>query len=270
MTMKNLQTCSHYCVTAQYPDIPFRARSCGHSNVASDYHEKPWRREFIQLFWCIDGVGCLRIKDKDYLIHPGEVCFYIFGDYHEVSCAGDFFHYRWMTFEGPAAMTVWQGLQLPQAPRLVGRCPEELFIQLEDEIVNYTPDGLRLASATAFRILMLGASHSPEAAPLHDYVAQARRVIDSQFRNPQLNISGVADRLSVDRSLLSRKFHAAFGVSPVQYLINRRVQYSLDLLADQSLMIKEVAARSGFSDPNYYTKIIKKYTGNTVREYRRG
>ena len=85
--MKNLQTCSHYCVTAQYPDIPFRARSCGHSNVASDYHEKPWRREFIQLFWCIDGVGCLRIKDKDYLIHPGEVCFYIFGDYHEVSCA---------------------------------------------------------------------------------------------------------------------------------------------------------------------------------------
>jgi AraC-like DNA-binding protein len=268
--MKTFKTCYHYCVTAEYSDIPFRARSCGHYNVAAGYYEPPWRRDFIQLYWCIDGQGSLKIKGKDYPLHPGEICFYLFGDYHEVSCTEDFFNYRWMTFEGPAAMPVWSGLQLTQPPRQAGRCPEELFIQLEKEIVNYSSNGLRLASATAFRILMLAASNAPAVAPSHDYVEQARRVIDSQFSNPQLNIGGIADQLGVDRSLLSRKFHAVYGVTPVQYLINARIKHGMELLADSSLMIKEIAARSGFSDPNYFTKIIKKYTGNSVREYRKG
>ena len=58
-------------------------------------------------------------------------------------------------------MAVGKGLRLPQTPRQAGRCPEELFIQLEEEILNYTSDGLRLASATAFRILWRPATLRP-------------------------------------------------------------------------------------------------------------
>lgn len=261
MTKKNFRKIVHYCVTAKYPDIPFRARSSGHFRVASNYQEPPLRREFVELFWCLAGEGRLVINNRSYLLRPGEVCFYICGDIHQVGCSGDFFHYRWITFEGPAVMEVWRGLQLPQTPRLVGRCPEELFVQLEEEILNYSSDGLRLASATAFRILMLAASRTPAIAPSHDYVEQAQRVIDTQYRNPQLNIGGIADRLGVNRSQLSRKFHAIFGVTPAKYLINRRIQYGLEQLANSSQKIKEISANSGFSDPNYFTKVIKKYTG---------
>jgi AraC-like DNA-binding protein len=173
-----------------------------------------------------------------------------------------------MTFDGPAAMTVWKGLHLPQEPRIAGRCPEELFLQLEDEILNYSQDGLRMASATTFRILMLAANHTPTVLPTYDFVEQARKVIEAQFQNPHLNIGVIAKRLDVDRSQLSRKFHDVCGVSPVQYLINLRIQHGMDLLANSSLMVKEIATRSGFSDPNYFTKAILKYTGGTVRDYR--
>lgn len=255
----------HYCTTAEYPDIPFRVRSCGHYNVAGDYHELPWRGEFLQLYWCMAGEGYQITQGRRYPLRPGEVCFFLTGDVREMGGSGNFCRYRWLAVEGPVVMPLWQGLRLPRAPRQAGRCPEELFIQLEEEILDYTPDGLRLASSTAFRILMLAAGHTPTATPSYDYVEQARLVIDSQYRNPQLNIAGVADRLNVNRSQLSRKFHASFGVSPAQYLINRRIQYGLELLANSELKIQEIASRSGFSDPNYFTKAIKKYTGGVIR-----
>lgn len=261
MAKKFFQKITHYCVTAKYPDIPFRARSCGHFMLASDYKAPPLRRDFVELFWCLGGEGRFIINNRSYPLRPGEVCFYVCDDVHQVSCGGNFFHSRWVTFEGPAVMDIWRGLQLPQTPRQVGRCPEELFVQLEEEILNYTPDGLRLASATAFRILMLAASHMPAILPSHDYIQQAQRVIDTQYRNPNLNVGGIADRLGVNRSQLSRKFHAVFGVTPAKYLINRRIQYGLQQLANSPHKIKEIATRSGFSDPNYFTKVIKKYTG---------
>lgn len=261
MAKKYFQKISHYCVTAKYPNIPFRARSCGHFMLASNYNAPPLRREFVELFWCLGGEGRLVINNRSYPLRPGEVCFYISGDVHQVSCGGDFFHSRWVTFEGPAAMEIWKGIRIPQTPRQVGRCPEELFVQLEEEILNYSSDGLRLASATAFRILMLAASRTAAMLPIHDYVEQAQRVIDTQYRNPNLNIGGIADRLGINRSQLSRKFHAVYGVTPAKYLINRRIQYGLQKLTNSPHQIKEIAASSGFSDPNYFTKVIKKYMG---------
>ena len=267
--MKIFREMVHCCLTAEYHDIPFRVRSTGHYNVAANYCDALLYRDFIELYWCLDGEGMFIIDNHTYRLHPGEVCFYTVGDLHHVSGSGDFFHYRWMAFDGPAAMAVWKGLHLPKTPRPVGRCPEELFIQLSNEILDYSPDGLRLASATAFRILMLAADHVPPQKPVYDYVAQARQVIDTQYRNPQINIGALADHLGVDRSQLSRKFHAAYGVSPAQYLINRRIQYGLSLLANSSWRIKEIAASAGFADPNYFSKAIKKYTGAVVREFRR-
>ncbi len=263
--MKTFRNLVHYCTTAEYPDIPFRVRSCGHYNVAGDYHELPWQGDFLQLYWCMEGEGYQIIRNRRHPLHPGEVCFFLAGDVREMGGCGNFCRYRWLAVEGPTAMPLWQGLRLSQLPRQVGRCPEELFIQLEEEIIDYTPDGLRLASATAFRILMLAAGRTPTVVPSYDYAGQARAVIDSQYRNPQLNIGGVADRLGVNRSQLSRKFHAIYGVSPAQYLINRRIQYGLELLANSELQIKEIAARSGFADPNYFTKAIKKYAGEVIR-----
>ena len=262
---RNMVQC---CLTANYPDIPFRVRSSGHYKVAADYQDMVIRREFFELFWCMDGEGQFIINQREYRLRPGEVCFYTPGDTHRVSCGGNFFHYRWMAFDGSTAMALWQGLHLPKIPRQVGCCPEELFIQLYDEILNYSQDGLRLASSTAFRILMLAANRDVPVQTVGDYAEQARKIIDAQYQHSQLNVGWIADQLGVDRSQLSRKFHVAYGVSPVQYLINRRIQNGLRLLETSSLKIREIAARSGFSDANYFSKVIKKYTGSAVHEYR--
>jgi two-component system response regulator YesN len=141
-------------------------------------------------------------------------------------------------------------------------------VQLENELMDYSSNGLKLASATAFRILMLASSSSSRLCQKNDYVELAKQIIDSQFCNPELNIGMLADKLQVNRSQLCRKFHAAYGVSPVRYLINCRVQFGLELIENSNDKIMEIAAKSGFGNPNYFSKSIKKYTGIPLRQFR--
>jgi len=265
--MKTFREMVHCCLTAEYPDIPFRVRSTGHYKVTRGYRDWVVRREFMELYWCLEGEGQFIIDGKTVRLHPGEVCFYTSGDVHRISCPGEVFHYRWMAFDGAAAAAIWQGLHLTKTPHAAGCCPDEIFVQLGNEILDYSPDGLRRASATAFRILMQAAGHTPSPPRRYDYGSQARRIIDTQYSDPQINIGAIADTLGVDRSQLSRNFHARYGVSPVQYLINCRIQHGLALLENSRLQIKEIAARSGFNDPNYFSKAIKKYSGNAIREF---
>ena len=47
-----------------------------------------------------------------------------------------------------------------------------------------------------------------------------------------------------------------------------RMQRAKDLLRDHSRSIKEISAESGYSDPNYFSKLFKKIVGLTPTEFR--
>ncbi len=268
MTEKRFKQITHRCFTKKYPAIPFCARSTGHYKVDPYDVDGQVKRNFIELFWAIEGVGQFIIMNKKYTLHPGEVCFYLRGDLHQVSVETGVFHYRWMAVDGPMADQIWHNLGFVQTPRKVGPCPEELFVQLESELKNYSSAGVKLASATAFRIWMLASSPRRSREVKYDYVEQAKLIIDTRFRDPDFNIGLLSDRLQINRSQLCRKFHVAYGVSPVRYLIDCRIQFGLELLRNSNDKIIEVAAKSGFDNPNYFSKSIKKYTGLPVRELR--
>ncbi len=64
-------------------------------------------------------------------------------------------------------------------------------------------------------------------------------------------------------------FRAAYGVSPINYLISVRIEKARELLCSNlSLTAKEVGERCGFNDNSYFGKVFKKVTGLTPREYR--
>ena len=47
-----------------------------------------------------------------------------------------------------------------------------------------------------------------------------------------------------------------------------RIEKSRQLLADDSLKMAEIAARAGYSNENYFSKVFKKYEGVSPKEYR--
>jgi hypothetical protein len=67
----------------------------------------------------------------------------------------------------------------------------------------------------------------------------------------------------------SRLFAAHEGVSPARYLTRVRMEEAARLLRADPAPIKEIARRSGFSDPNYFGKVFRRYFGIGPRDFRR-
>jgi AraC family transcriptional regulator len=67
----------------------------------------------------------------------------------------------------------------------------------------------------------------------------------------------------------ARQFKTATGVSPHQYVIDRRVERARQLLrAGTDLSLAEIAAHAGFSDQSRFTHHFKRLVGVTPRQFR--
>lgn len=71
------------------------------------------------------------------------------------------------------------------------------------------------------------------------------------------------------RSHLSRVFNEQLKMSIREYINSLRIESAKTLLRDTKLEITEIASSVGFSEPNYFTSIFKKYTKHTPTVYRK-
>jgi AraC-like DNA-binding protein len=83
------------------------------------------------------------------------------------------------------------------------------------------------------------------------------------------------DLLAARAGMSVRSFHRAFrratGRTPVDYCLQRRVERARELLAmDPGLRIGEVAARCGFEDSNYFSRVFRERLGKSPRTLRGG
>lgn len=68
---------------------------------------------------------------------------------------------------------------------------------------------------------------------------------------------------------IRKRFQAAFGISPVQYRLRRKVDVAKSLLLTTRLSNKEISLSLGFSDEFHFSKRFKAVTGMSPRAFRR-
>ena len=84
----------------------------------------------------------------------------------------------------------------------------------------------------------------------------------------ELTLSRVADEIGLNPSYLSSLFKQVTGESFKEYLNSIRIKEAQHLLSNTSYPIMQIAVSCGFSDQSYFTKVFKKCTGLTPRQYR--
>ncbi|MDX2052293.1 MAG: substrate-binding domain-containing protein [Polyangiaceae bacterium] len=84
-----------------------------------------------------------------------------------------------------------------------------------------------------------------------------------------LSIELLCDKLLCSRRSLERRFIACLGVSPAQAWARLRVEEVQRLLMSPELQVREIAARTGFTDSRTLAANFRKTTGMTPTEFRR-
>lgn len=97
-----------------------------------------------------------------------------------------------------------------------------------------------------------------------------RKVLDYVNRNftAPLSFQEICSKYCINASYLSQLFKKEIGVTFTSYITNLRLQYAKELLETTPLRISEITEKIGYGFDYNFTKLFKKETGLTPREYR--
>lgn len=104
-------------------------------------------------------------------------------------------------------------------------------------------------------------------AKIAEPIREALRYISRNFNMP-LTLQDVAEQVNLSAPYFSTLFKQVCDTSFKEYLTMIRIEESKRLLANTSDSIIDIAVAVGFSDQSYFTKVFRKYTGITPKQYR--
>lgn len=83
-----------------------------------------------------------------------------------------------------------------------------------------------------------------------------------------ITLSSLAAKSFYNPSYFSRAFKQKFGMSPVEYIRDKRIDKAIALLISDNISIDEIIENVGFSDRSAFYHCFSKKTGMTPSEYR--
>ncbi len=83
-----------------------------------------------------------------------------------------------------------------------------------------------------------------------------------------ITLDEVSRVVNINPYYFSKRFKEETGVNFIDYLTGIRIRKAKELLENPKLSIKEICTMSGYSDPNYFSRIFKKIENVTPSEYR--
>jgi YesN/AraC family two-component response regulator len=100
-----------------------------------------------------------------------------------------------------------------------------------------------------------------------EIIKKAMHFISQNFAN-NITLEDVADEVHMNPSYISSIFKQSTGSSFKEYLNMVRIEESKRLLLNTDYSVIDIAIATGFEDQSYFSKVFKKYTGLTPKQYR--
>lgn len=100
-----------------------------------------------------------------------------------------------------------------------------------------------------------------------ELIKKAMSFISANF-NKNITLEDVALHVHLHPAYFSTLFKQSMGSSFKEYLNMVRIEESKRLLFNTDISIIDIAISTGFEDQSYFSKVFKKYTGLTPKQYR--
>lgn len=98
-------------------------------------------------------------------------------------------------------------------------------------------------------------------------VKKAQAYISENYSN-DISLDEVSREVNISPYYFSKIFKDESGENFIEYLTRIRIDKAKEMMSNPDLSIKEISLKVGYSDPNYFSRIFKKQTDMTPREYK--
>jgi YesN/AraC family two-component response regulator len=110
-------------------------------------------------------------------------------------------------------------------------------------------------------------SPSKQSEGIYQTVIHVKEFIDQNY-SEDLWLTGLSRKFNIESTYLSKTFKNIIGENLMLYISKTRVEKAKVLLHRKELNITDIALLVGYDDYSYFSRVFKKITGLSPREYR--
>ena len=250
-------------------------------NVASaryggDWHSVPHTHNHLELFYIVGGKGQFLIQDQLYPVNVNNLVIINPNVTHtEVSLNAQPLEYIVLGIEGIelAANNNSNGqfniLDHIESVEISG-CLRNILREMEQKNPGYEDVCQAYMEILIIRLMRSTALAVPsesQTVSTNRQCAAVRRYIDLHFKEP-LTLEQLAEEGHMNKFYLSHAFKKEYGLSPINYMITRRIDESKYLLAETDLSMSQIAQLLGFSSQSYFSQVFHRTQDISPKEYR--
>ncbi len=101
------------------------------------------------------------------------------------------------------------------------------------------------------------------------FIQEVIRLVDENLQNPDFKIDDLAETMNMSRAVFYRKIKTFTGASPMDLAKQMPMNRAKEFLDADTYSLSEVAYQSGFSSPQYFSRVFKEQMQCTPNEYKR-
>lgn len=251
--------------------------SVASATYGGDWHSLPHTHNHMELFYIVGGKGQFLIEDKLYPVSASKL----------VIINNNVSHTEIGVKEAPLQYIVLgiEGLKLPAGEASNGQyvildsfdesreifsCIKNILREMEIKSPGYEDICQAYTEILTIRLMRsieLAVPLESQSGASNRQCAVAKRYIDLHFKEA-LTLEQLAEQAHVNKYYLSHAFKREYGISPINYMISRRIKESKYLLEETDLSVSDISQLLGFSSLSYFSQVFHKSQGSSPMEYR--
>jgi AraC-like DNA-binding protein len=245
--------------------------------------------EFIEMIYISDGEGSQFVDGVEYSVKRGDMLFVNYGATHSFVANGTMSYIEIyfspklvengvITPENAIAMLAlssFDGMRAEKSGGMVSFTGQDMIevefilgaMKRECERSSAPSRNIMESYVNILIAMMLRRASSEDELLAEDMWQSMKSYIDS---NPEekMTLSSLSSKVFYNPSYFSRVFKRKFGVSPMEYLRERRFERAAVLLSSTDDSVDDIIERVGFTDRSSFYHLFAKRFGRTPSEYR--
>lgn len=248
------------------------------SNIAKpNYHIGPRISPYYYLLFVLEGEGTFIQGNRTYPLRKNDM-FCLFPQVgHEYFTNPDApLHKAFFAFDGKQALHLLNRIGLkPNSPHMPNALTPAVLDKLQEFFnLNLNPDRQitdlsRLAVFYQLFDLLTLDAHPSRGMEGHtlSWLQKGAEYLEIHYTEG-ITIESVAEFVGIDRSHFTKTFQKAYGVPPMKYVQQLKVNEACSLLKQTDFKLTEIAQSVGYPDLFTFSKAFKKAVGISPSAYR--
>lgn len=248
------------------------------AKYGGDWHSMPHTHSCAELFYVVGGLGRFRIEDKLFPVAADDLVIVNPNVAHtEVSLNANPLEYIVLGVDGlalsvgPEEDDRYHIVSFRGSSETLLFCLRHMLQELNSKQPGYETicqDLLEVLLVRLKRRTNFSAALAPVVKPPSKECAAVRRYIDANYKD-SLTLDILAKEAHLNKYHMAHAFTKEYGISPISYLISRRIQESRQLLKTTDHSLSQICQLLGFSSPSYFSQSFRKAEGMSPMEYRK-